>query len=160
MQGSLAGGGHGVTTWKHGRRCGSSRCCRTSRIKSCLKHHDTHSRHARRSRHSPPAYMSHISHKTCISRISLVYRKTRSLLCSCVQLIVHSDCLVYNNTRPLLQYCILAVACILVQLHPSPVQYSRLTSRIYTAVLPLYNLQIVASRDSLTTGISAFRDDC
>jgi hypothetical protein len=37
-------------------------------------------------------------------RISLVYRKTRSLQCSCVQLIVHSDCLVYNNTKPLLLY--------------------------------------------------------
>jgi len=37
-----------------------------------------------------------------IVRISLVYRKTRSLLCSYIQLIVYSDYLVYNNTKPLL----------------------------------------------------------
>lgn len=39
-------------------------------------------------------------------RIPPVYMKTRSLLCSCVQLNVHSDCLVYNNTKRLLQYFI------------------------------------------------------
>ena len=58
-------------------------------------------------------------------RISLVYRKTRSLLCSCVQLIVRSDCLVYNNTKPLLQYFITAT-CPLHRVQTRPL--SHLTS--------------------------------
>ena len=58
-------------------------------------------------------------------RISLVYRKARSLLCSCVQLIVHSDCLVYNNTKPLLQYFITAT-CPLHRVQTRPL--SHLTS--------------------------------
>ena len=58
-------------------------------------------------------------------RISLVYRKTRSLLCSYVQLIVHSDCLVYNNTKPLLQYFITAT-CPLHRVQTRPL--SHLTS--------------------------------
>ena len=58
-------------------------------------------------------------------RISLVYRKTRSLLCSCVQLIVHSDCLVYNDTKPLLQYFITAT-CPLHRVQTRPL--SHLTS--------------------------------
>lgn len=58
-------------------------------------------------------------------RISLVYRNTRSLLCSCVQLIVHSDCLVYNNTKPLLQYFITAT-CPLHRVQTRPL--SHLTS--------------------------------
>jgi hypothetical protein len=60
-----------------------------------------------------------------IVRISLVYRKTRSLLCSCVQLIVHSDCLVYNNTKPLLQYFV-AATCPLHRVQTQPL--SHLTS--------------------------------
>ena len=58
-------------------------------------------------------------------RISLVYRKTRSLLCSCVQLIVHSDCLVYNNTKPLLHFFITAT-CPLHRVQTRPL--SHLTS--------------------------------
>ena len=114
-----------VTIWKQERRYGSTRCWRTSRIKDCLRQHDAHSRLARHSRHSRPALMSHISHTTCMTRISLVYRKTRSLLYSCVQLIVHSDCLVYNNTKPLLQYFITAT-CPLHRVQTRPL--SHLTS--------------------------------
>ena len=66
-----------------------------------------------------------------IVRISLVYRKTRSLLCSCFQLIVHSDCLVYNNTKPLLQYFITATC----PLHRVPTRpLSHLTSTHVTVV--------------------------
>jgi hypothetical protein len=93
-----------VTISKHERRYGSNLCCGASRMKNCLRHHDTHSRHVHHSRHPRPALMSHMLHKTCISRIFLVYRKTRSLLCSCVQLIIHGDCLLYNNTKPLLPH--------------------------------------------------------
>ena len=61
-------------------------------------------------------------------RISLVYRKTRSLLCSCVQLIVHSDCLVYNNTKPLLHYFITAT-CPLHRVQTRPLSHLTLHSR-------------------------------
>jgi hypothetical protein len=73
-------------------------------------------------------------------RISLLYRKTRSLLYSCAQLIVHSDCLVYNNTKPLLlQY---TSPCPLQRVPTQPLSHmtSLLTWRpsLTTTVLTLY----------------------
>jgi hypothetical protein len=75
---------------------------------------------------------SHVTLITLITvttvRTSLVYRKTRSLLCSCVQLIVHNDCLVYNNTKPLLQYFITAT-CPLYRVRTRPLSHLTLPSR-------------------------------
>jgi hypothetical protein len=58
-------------------------------------------------------------------RISLVYRNLRSQQCSCIQLIVHSDYLVYNIIKPLLQYFITAT-CPLHRVQTRPL--SHLTS--------------------------------
>jgi hypothetical protein len=57
-------------------------------------------------------------------------------MCSCVQLIVHSDCLVYNNTKPLLPHFTLPV--------PSPPSTNPTSSLVFWGIASRF--QNLASR--------------